>query len=105
MKFTIFEIDTFLQTLLRLEQWQERLTGTRQTDDIKIKISQIFKYCLYLPFFLLFILWVVSYRYSYLYGTSRKGHKRKTHVEIDISVPTVQWPIRHHNEDSIIEEA
>jgi hypothetical protein len=28
-----FEIDKFLQTLLRLEQWQERLAGTRQTDD------------------------------------------------------------------------
>jgi hypothetical protein len=27
------EIDTFLQTLLRFEQWQERLAGTRQTDD------------------------------------------------------------------------
>jgi hypothetical protein len=32
MKFSIFENDTFLQTLLRLEQWQERLAGTRQTD-------------------------------------------------------------------------
>jgi hypothetical protein len=25
-----FEVDKFLQTLLRLEQWQERLAGTRQ---------------------------------------------------------------------------
>jgi hypothetical protein len=33
LKFSIFEIDTFLQTLLRFEQWQERLAGTRQTDD------------------------------------------------------------------------
>jgi hypothetical protein len=32
-KFSIFKIDTFLQTLLRFEQWQERLAGTRQTDD------------------------------------------------------------------------
>ncbi len=33
MKFTIFEIDKILQTLLRLEQWQERLAETRKTDD------------------------------------------------------------------------
>ncbi len=33
MKFSIFEIDKFLQTLLRLEQWQESLAGTWQTDN------------------------------------------------------------------------
>jgi hypothetical protein len=33
MKFKIFEIYKFLQTLLRLEHWPERLAGIRQTDD------------------------------------------------------------------------
>jgi hypothetical protein len=33
VKFSSFKIDTFLQTLLWLEQWQERLAGIRQRDD------------------------------------------------------------------------
>jgi hypothetical protein len=33
LKLSIFEIDKFLQTLLRFEQWQERLAKTRQTED------------------------------------------------------------------------
>jgi hypothetical protein len=33
LKFLVFKIYKFLPTLLRLEQWQERLAGTWQTDD------------------------------------------------------------------------
>jgi hypothetical protein len=50
MKFSIFEVDRFLQTLLRVEQWQERLAGAWQTNGRNLvwfgkykEISQIIK--------------------------------------------------------------
>ncbi len=62
MKFLIFEVDRFFKTLLRLEQWQKRLAGTRQIEtwfglENRKKTSHIIDDYLYLLFSLLFILW------------------------------------------------
>jgi hypothetical protein len=40
MKFSIFKVDKFLQTLLRLEQWQERLAVTWEKFGLVWKIER-----------------------------------------------------------------